>query len=74
MEASKQIAKVFDRLIARGGSFDWNTVKQEVKADQIQVTNWLTVRNILQWFINMRMVQRTPDVGVEEYVVLGATR
>jgi hypothetical protein len=47
----------------------WQQIVDAVKESGMVIKNWMTVRNVLQWFINDRVLIRTSDLWVEEYEV-----
>ena len=49
--------------------FTWQELVNEVQASGATVKNWLTIRGVLQWFINEGLIQRNrSDLRIEEYV------
>jgi Fe2+ or Zn2+ uptake regulation protein len=49
--------------------FTWQELVNEIEASGATVKNWLTIRRVLQWFINEGLIQRNrSDLRIEEYV------
>lgn len=48
-------------------SFNWKDIVHAVEWQNCKVKNWMTIRGILQWYINEGLIERTDDVHVEEY-------
>ena len=67
-KAQKFTADLIEGYIKEGRSFQWRDISDQVKA-KFTVKNWLTIRAVLQSFINEEKITRTRDVSVEEYVV-----
>ena len=49
--------------------FTWQELVKEVQASGATVRNWLTIRGVLQWFINEGLIKRNrSDLNIEEYI------
>ena len=48
--------------------FTWQELVNEIEASGATVKNWLSIRSVLQWFINEGLIERTKDVHSEEYI------
>ena len=70
MDFNHKVAEVFEKLMKDNDKFFWEDVVAAVEKDKIKVKNWLKVRGVMQYFINIGRIVRTKDVMVEEYIVL----
>lgn len=61
---------LIEKHIAENKAFTWGNISDAVKSDGLVVKNWMTIRSVLQVFLNERSIQRTDDVSVEEYRIL----
>jgi len=49
-------------------SFTWEVLSKAVKDSGAKVSNWMTIRGVLQWFINEGLIKRTRNSHREEYI------
>ena len=63
---------IFKHCQQNQGTIAWGTIVQQIKNAKCKVSNWLTVRDILQWFLNENFIKRTANLHVEEYLVTNA--
>jgi len=61
------VLDVIEKTVGRRGA-EWKQIVKAVKAEGIEVKNWLDVRGVLQWMINEEMIVREPDIRKERYV------
>lgn len=66
---NKAFVIMFEHCQQNQGSIAWETIVQQIKDAKCRISNWLTVRNILQWFLNENFIKRSSDLRVEEYLV-----
>lgn len=52
------------------GSFEWGEVVEEIKGTEYEPKNWMTVRGVLQGFINEGKIERDMDLTKEKYFAL----
>lgn len=71
MKPTERIASTIQTLISNRKMFDWQTLVEVIKTENIPVSDWRMVRNVLQGFIHRGKVTRVPSVFVEEYEVIG---
>ena len=45
----------------------WEDIREAVKASKARVSNWWTIRYVLQWFIAEGLIKRTCNLRKEEY-------
>jgi len=45
----------------------WGDIREAVKASKAQVSDWMTIRGVLQWFIAEGLIKRTSNLRAEEY-------
>lgn len=45
----------------------WGDIRDAVKASNARVSNWMTIRGVLQWFIAEGLIKRTCNLRAEEY-------
>ena len=70
MKTTKEnIFLVIEKTTAGKKIVSWQQIVDAVKESGMVIKNWMTVRNVLQWFINDRVLIRTSDLRVEEYEV-----
>ncbi len=65
--AQIEIEKVFISLIVANSEISWPQIVCEIKKTQ-KIKNWLSVRGIMQTFINAGILCRTNDLNVEIYI------
>jgi hypothetical protein len=54
---------------SNSSKFTWQELVNEVQHSGAIVKNWLTIRGVLQWFMNEGLIKRNrSDLNVEEYV------
>lgn len=53
---------------ASGDIVSWKQMMADVSAAGMNIKNWMTVRNVLQYMKDKGIVQRTQNIHVEEYV------
>jgi len=51
----------------KDGLCEWSDIVDSVTQAKIPVKNWMTVRGVLQWMINEKMIVRIKDVHKEQY-------
>ena len=56
--------------LSKKGEFAWNDVVDNIKGTACEPKNWMTVRGVLQEFINEGKIHRTPDLMKERYTAL----
>ena len=66
------IEEVSDLMSARcksQGGFTWGQMVEDVKATNLNVTNWMNVRSVLQMALNIGKLERVPlsETTTEEY-------
>lgn len=54
----------------KGKNVSWKQMVAAVNQSGMKIANWMSVRNVLQFMINEKMVKRTADIHVEEFEVL----
>lgn len=70
MKTTKEnIFMVIEKTASGKKIVSWQQIVDAVKESGMVIKNWMTVRNVLQWFINDRVLIRTSDLHVEEYEV-----
>jgi len=70
MKTTKEnIFMVIEKTASGKKIVSWQQIVEAVKESGMVIKNWMTVRNVLQWFINDRVLIRTSDLYVEEYEV-----
>lgn len=52
------------------GKFTWKNIVDAIKGTKHEPKNWLDVRCALQIFIDNRIIERTNDLFIEEYIIL----
>jgi len=66
---NKTIAFIEQFVESNDSSFTWQELVNEVQASGATVKNWLTIRGVLQWFINEGLIKRNrSDLNIEEYI------
>jgi hypothetical protein len=65
---NNNIYKVLSDLCVSGNTVSWKQIVSEINNSGMKMTNWLKVRGVLQYMIKNKMVARTSDIHVEEYV------
>ena len=77
-KAQNKAFDILDQFVAEGKTFSWSAVSDAVKETKFVVKNWMTIRAVLQVFIDEGQIIRTTaikpfdvaTVHVEEYAVL----
>ena len=68
-KGQNKAAQFIEQFVESNDSkFTWDQLADEVEASGATVKNWLTIRGVLQWFINEGLIQRTKDLHAEEYI------
>jgi len=57
-----------DFLDQGGKSFNWDDLMNSVKASNVKVKNWMTVRSILQAYISEGFIKRSDNLHNEDYL------
>jgi len=57
-----------DTLSKKGGVMPWEGLVIDIKAKGIKVSNWLSVRGVLQWGIDEGYIVRTSSLIDENYI------
>lgn len=57
--------------LMRTGSFEWKTLVDNIRAQNVVPENWLTVRNMLTVRIAAGVLRRDPDIHRERYITVG---
>jgi len=66
---NKTIAFIERFVESNDSGFTWQELVTEVQASGATVRNWLTIRGVLQWFINEGLIKRNrSDLNIEEYI------
>jgi hypothetical protein len=65
---NNNIYTVLTNLCVSGNTVSWQEMMNAINDSGMKITNWLKVRGVLQYMIKNKMVARTPDIHVEEYV------
>jgi hypothetical protein len=61
-------ADLIEKYISIGQSFEWKCVVQAVNQSGAKVRNWLTIRSVLQYYLNNDMIYRdNSDLTKELY-------
>ena len=68
MSKNEKIAKAIQTAI-RNGSCEWSDIVHSVNDAKIIVKNWMTVRGVLQWMLDEKMIVRVANVHKEQYIV-----
>ena len=68
MTKNEKIAKAIDSAI-RNGSGEWSDIVQSVNDAKITIKNWMTVRGVLQWMLDEKMIVRVNSVQKEQYII-----
>lgn len=51
-------------------SFEWKEISAHVRSTGARVKNWLTIRSVLQYFINHGLVGRdASNIHIERYLI-----
>ena len=70
MKTTKEnIFLVIQKTCSNKKIVSWQQIVDAVKESGMVIKNWMTVRNVLQWFINANVLIRTDNLTVEEYEV-----
>ena len=48
-------------------TLSWDKIMNSVKESGAKVKNWLTIRGVLQYFMDENIIKRTENLSVEEY-------
>ena len=69
-KGQNKTVEFIERFVESNDSgFTWQELVIEVKASGATVKNWLTIRGVLQWFINEGLIIRNRiDLNIEEYI------
>ena len=69
-KGQNKTVEFIERFVESNDSeFTWQDLVNEVQASGATVKNWLTIRGVLQWFINEGLIQRNrSNLRIEEYV------
>lgn len=69
-KGQNKTVEFIDRFVESNDSgFTWQELVTEVQASGSTVRNWLTIRGVLQWFINEGLIKRNrSDLNIEEYI------
>ena len=62
----QKIKTIILRTINDHDPAPWTLIRNEI-ADEMDIKNWMTVRNILQGLIDSRFVKRTESIYIEAY-------
>ena len=66
---NKTIEFIEQFVESNDSEFTWQELVNEVQASGATVKNWLTIRGVLQWFINEGLIKRNrSDLNIEEYI------
>ncbi len=66
--ARSAVQHAIANAVKETGSADWDAIMDAVKATGVVITNWMSVRSILQVMINNNWIERTRDLQNEVYV------
>ena len=69
-KGQNKTVEFIERFVESNDSgFTWQELVIEVQDSGATVKNWLTIRGVLQWFINEGLIIRNrSDLNVEEYI------
>jgi hypothetical protein len=69
-KAQKQAQDIIEDLIAGSVSkLEWTKdFVEPITESKARVKNWLSIRGVIQWYINAGLIKRTKDVRNEEWV------
>lgn len=65
---NKAIDFIEEFIDSESSSFTWEELSKAVKDSGAKVSNWMTIRGVLQWFINEGLIKRTRNSHREEYI------
>lgn len=68
MSKSSKIKNIILETVNDGGSAFWCDIVRAVREANIEINNWMTVRNVLQGLINSNKIKRTDSIRTEEYI------
>ena len=69
-KGQNKTVEFLDQFVESNNSrFTWEELVSEVQDSGAIVKNWLTIRGVLQWFIDEGLIKRNrSDLNVEEYL------
>ena len=69
-KGQNKTVEFLDQFVESNNSrFTWEELVSEVRASGAIVKDWLTIRSVLQWFIDEGLIKRNgSDLNVEEYL------
>jgi hypothetical protein len=68
MSKNEKIAKAIQNAI-RNGSCEWSDIVQSINDAKITIKNWMTVRGVLQWMLDEKIIVRVNNVHKEQYII-----
>ena len=71
MPKSKKV-QIYDALktVITDDPIDWSDIVSHLKEEDLKISNWLVVRDVLQFMLNEKMVARVDSIVVEQYYKL----
>ena len=69
-KGQNKTVEFLDQFVESNNSrFTWEELVSEVRDSGAIVKDWLTIRGVLQWFIDEGLIKRNrSDLNVEEYL------
>ncbi len=62
-------ANYIENFLNQGGkSFNWDDLINSVKASNVKVKNWMSIRSILQAYISEGFIKRSDNLHNEDYL------
>jgi len=68
-KAQNTAANYIENFLNEGRkSFNWDDLMNSVKASNVKVKNWMTIRSILQAYLNEGFIKRSDNLHNEDYL------